>query len=167
MSPFPYSDAIDAPILEARKLMLEHHVRHLPVTRDHELKGIITDRDIKLLLGPELDYPNPREMTVTGHGRLAGIFTERCVPRSRRVAARTFSEGRRRGSYRQWRSGGSPMATRASGAGARPVRLTSLRSCLASLGDTEPDAPRPRSRRGGARLRYLACQAPNKVWGVT
>ena len=96
MSPFPYSDAIDAPILEARKLMLEHHVRHSPVTRDHELKGIITDRDIKLLLGPELDYPNPREMTVTGHGRLAGIFTERCVPRSRRVAARTFSEGRRR-----------------------------------------------------------------------
>jgi CBS domain-containing protein len=109
MSPFPYSVAPDAPILEARKLMLEHHVRHLPVTRDHELKGIITDRDIKLLLGPEMDYPNPRELTVedgfisnpyvvdintplsdvvlemakrhvgaalvTGHGRLAGIFT--------------------------------------------------------------------------------------------
>lgn len=50
-------------------------MRHLPVTRDHELKGIITDRDIKLLLGPELDYPNPREMTVTRHDRLAGIFT--------------------------------------------------------------------------------------------
>jgi CBS domain-containing protein len=109
MSPFPFSVALDAPLLEARKLMLEHHVRHLPVTRDHELKGIITDRDIKLLLGPEMDYPNPRELTVedgfvadpyvvdinaplsevvlemakrhigaalvTGHGRLAGIFT--------------------------------------------------------------------------------------------
>ena len=65
MSPFPYSVAIDAPILDARKLMLEHHVRHLPVTRAHELLGIVTDRDIKLLLGPELDYPNPRELTVT------------------------------------------------------------------------------------------------------
>lgn len=109
MSPFPYSIALNAPLLEARKLMLEHRVRHLPVTKDHELKGIITDRDIKLLLGPEMDYPNPRELTVedafvanpyvvdinqplsdvvldmaerhigaaivTGHGRLAGIFT--------------------------------------------------------------------------------------------
>jgi acetoin utilization protein AcuB len=109
MTPFPHSVAIDAPLLEARRLMLEHHVRHLPVTKDHELKGIITDRDIKLLLGPEMDYPNPRELTVedayvanlyvvdinaplsdvalemakrhigatlvTGHGRLAGIFT--------------------------------------------------------------------------------------------
>jgi CBS domain-containing protein len=89
--------------------MLEHRVRHLPVTQNHELKGIITDRDIKLLLGPEMDYPNPRELKVedgfvanpyvvdinsplsdvvlemaerhigaalvTGHGRLAGIFT--------------------------------------------------------------------------------------------
>jgi acetoin utilization protein AcuB len=109
MSSFPYSIALNAPLLEARKLMLEHRVRHLPVTKDHELKGIITDRDIKLLLGPEMDYPNPRELTVedafvanpyvvdinqplsdvvldmaerhigaalvTGHGRLAGIFT--------------------------------------------------------------------------------------------
>ena len=109
MSAFPYAVAIDAPILEARRLMVEHHVRHLPVTREHVLEGIITDRDIKLLLGPELDYPNPRELTVadayipnayvvdinipladvvldmaqrhlgaalvTGHGRLAGIFT--------------------------------------------------------------------------------------------
>ena len=109
MTPFPYSVGLTAPLLDARKLMLEHRVRHLPVTQGHELKGIVTDRDIKLLLGPEMDYPNPRELTVedayvteayvvdinaplsdvvlemakrhigaalvTGHGRLAGIFT--------------------------------------------------------------------------------------------
>jgi acetoin utilization protein AcuB len=109
MTPFPYSVGLNAPLLDARKLMLEHRVRHLPVTQGHELKGIITDRDIKLLLGPEMDYPNPRDLTVedgyvaeayvvdinaplsdvvlemakrhigaalvTGHGRLAGIFT--------------------------------------------------------------------------------------------
>ena len=109
MTPFPYSVALDAPIGAARKLMLDKHVHHLPVTRDGKLAGIITDRDIKLLLGPELGSPDPRELTVedayiadcyvvdietplvevlaamveqhlgaalvTGHGRLAGIFT--------------------------------------------------------------------------------------------
>ena len=45
-------------------MMIEHRVHHLPVTDDHELKGIVSDRDIKLLLGPELDYPNPRDMQV-------------------------------------------------------------------------------------------------------
>jgi CBS domain-containing protein len=109
MTPFPYSIEVDAPLLDARKMMLEHHVHHLPVTAHHELKGIVSDRDIKLLLGPEMDYPDPRKLTVedayvdhaytvdintplssvllemagrhigaviiTGHGRLAGIFT--------------------------------------------------------------------------------------------
>jgi CBS domain-containing protein len=79
------------------------------VTDNGQLAGIITDRDIKLLLGPELGSPDPKELTVedayvaesyvvdletplvdvlaamiehhlgaalvTGHGRLAGIFT--------------------------------------------------------------------------------------------
>ena len=64
MTPFPYAIGVEEPIMAARKLMLEHHVRHLPVICNGELAGIITDRDIKLLLGPELDYPNPRELTV-------------------------------------------------------------------------------------------------------
>jgi CBS domain-containing protein len=109
MTPFPYSVALDAPIGSARKLMMDHHVHHLPVTKDGQLAGIITDRDIKLLLGPELGSPDPKDLTVedayvadcfvvdletplvevlagmidrhlgaalvTGHGRLAGIFT--------------------------------------------------------------------------------------------
>ena len=64
MTPFPYSVALDAPLGEARMLMLRHHVRHLPVVRGHDLVGIITDRDIKLLLGPELGSPDPSELTV-------------------------------------------------------------------------------------------------------
>lgn len=64
MTAFPYSVELGAPLGQARKLMLEHHVRHLPVTVDHELKGLISDRDIKLLLGPELGSPDPRELTV-------------------------------------------------------------------------------------------------------
>lgn len=64
MTPFPYSVELSAPIGAARALMLEHKVRHLPVTVDHVLRGLITDRDIKLLLGPELGSPDPKELTV-------------------------------------------------------------------------------------------------------
>ncbi len=64
MTPFPYSVDIAAPIGQARKLMLEHHVHHLPVTQGGELKGIVSDRDIKLLLGPELGSPDPQDLTV-------------------------------------------------------------------------------------------------------
>ena len=44
--------------------MLEHHVHHLPVTADGALKGIVSDRDIKLLLSPELGSPDPKELVV-------------------------------------------------------------------------------------------------------
>lgn len=64
MTPFPYSVDIAAPIGQARKLMLQHHVHHLPVTQGGDLKGIVSDRDIKLLLGPELGSPDPQDLTV-------------------------------------------------------------------------------------------------------
>ena len=64
MTAFPYSIDVDAPIGEARALMLEHRVHHLPVTRGGNLVGIVSDRDIKLLLGPELGSPDPKELTV-------------------------------------------------------------------------------------------------------
>lgn len=64
MTPFPYAVDLNAPIGQARKLMLEHHVHHLPVTQGNDLKGIVSDRDIKLLLGPELGSPDPHELTV-------------------------------------------------------------------------------------------------------
>jgi acetoin utilization protein AcuB len=64
MTPFPYGIDIGASIGKARALMLEHHVHHLPVTEQNQLKGIVSDRDIKLLLGPELGSPDPHELTV-------------------------------------------------------------------------------------------------------
>jgi len=64
MTPFPFSVALDASIGTARKIMLDQHVHHLPVTDDDGLAGIITDRDIKLLLGPELGSPDPKALTV-------------------------------------------------------------------------------------------------------
>ena len=64
MTPFPYSVKRAAAIGEARSLMREHEVRHLPVVDGNELVGVITDRDIKLFLGPELGSPDPRNVTV-------------------------------------------------------------------------------------------------------
>ncbi|MDX1431088.1 MAG: CBS domain-containing protein [Gammaproteobacteria bacterium] len=64
MTPFPHSVEIEAPIHEARLFMREHGIRHLPVTANGVLVGIVTDRDIKLLLGPDFDYPKEAELTV-------------------------------------------------------------------------------------------------------
>ena len=64
MTPFPYSIDIDAPIDEARAFMLKQNIRHLPVIAGGKLAGIISDRDIKLYLGPDLDYPQAKETRV-------------------------------------------------------------------------------------------------------
>jgi CBS domain-containing protein len=64
MTPFPYSVDVNAPISEAREFMRARKIRHLPVTDDQRLVGVLTDRDIKLYLGPDLDYPDQKEVTV-------------------------------------------------------------------------------------------------------
>ena len=40
----------DMPVLDARQLMATHRIRHLPVTEDGRLMGMISDRDIRLNL---------------------------------------------------------------------------------------------------------------------
>jgi len=64
MTPFPYSIDIEAPLGEAHAFLRERQIRHLPVTRDGQLAGILTDRDIKLALGPDLGSPPERELRV-------------------------------------------------------------------------------------------------------
>jgi len=64
MTPFPFSIEIDAPLAEAHSFMRSRHIRHLPVTDGGQLAGILTDRDIKLALGPELGSPPERELRV-------------------------------------------------------------------------------------------------------
>jgi acetoin utilization protein AcuB len=46
MTPFPYSVELNASFEEASQLMGQHNVRHLPVTEDHRVVGMITDRDM-------------------------------------------------------------------------------------------------------------------------
>jgi acetoin utilization protein AcuB len=64
MTPFPYSIDVDAPLAEAHAFLRERHIRHLPVTERGELMGVLTDRDIKLALGPDLGSPPERELSV-------------------------------------------------------------------------------------------------------
>jgi acetoin utilization protein AcuB len=64
MTPFPYSVDVEAPVDEAERFMREHKIRHLPVMAKGVLKGVVSDRDIKLMLGPDFAYPNPRELKV-------------------------------------------------------------------------------------------------------
>ena len=59
MSPFPYSVEAGASVADAVTFMREHRIRHLPVTQGGELAGSVSDRDIKLILGP--DFANPDE----------------------------------------------------------------------------------------------------------
>lgn len=51
MTPTPTTVHPDMPVLDARHLMLERRIRHLPVVNENgELAGIVTDRDIRLNL---------------------------------------------------------------------------------------------------------------------
>jgi CBS domain-containing protein len=64
MTPFPYSVDAEAPIDEAVDFMRAHKIRHLPVTTKGALTSVVSDRDIKLVLGPDFAYPNSRDLKV-------------------------------------------------------------------------------------------------------
>lgn len=50
MTGAPITVSPDTPMLDARHLMLSKHFRHLLVTKNDQLVGIVTDRDIRLNL---------------------------------------------------------------------------------------------------------------------
>lgn len=64
MTPFPYSVEADATVDQAREFMRQHRIRHLPVTDQGQLIGLVSDRDIKLILGPDFASPPEREVRV-------------------------------------------------------------------------------------------------------
>jgi acetoin utilization protein AcuB len=64
MTPFPHTVDVDAPLENAHKLMREHRFRHLPVTSHGGIVGVLTDRDINLILGPESGRPDERNLKV-------------------------------------------------------------------------------------------------------
>jgi len=64
MTPFPYSVERSAPLSEARAVMDQQEVRHLPVTDGHELVGVITDRDLWSVPSPPAGAEGAGELTV-------------------------------------------------------------------------------------------------------
>jgi acetoin utilization protein AcuB len=92
MTPFPHSIEVDAPLEDAHKLMREHRFRHVPVMSGGEIVGVLTDRDIKLVLGPDFGSPDEREL------RVRDAYVERpcVVPASTPVAkvARVMAQNR-------------------------------------------------------------------------
>lgn len=65
MTPFPQSIDVGSAVREARELMVRFGVRHLPVTEKKMLVGVVTDRDIKRALDPDLGYPPKEELFVS------------------------------------------------------------------------------------------------------
>lgn len=55
MTPSPHSIGVSLPLTEARKMMNEFHVRHLPVLRRGALVGVVSERDVNMV-----------EATITG-----------------------------------------------------------------------------------------------------
>ena len=54
----------DAPLRQARYLMVEHQIHHLPVVQGGRCVGMLTDRDVKRALDPDLGLPPEDELFV-------------------------------------------------------------------------------------------------------
>ena len=51
MTVLPHTIGLDQPLEKARSMMTNYHIRHLPVLKGGKLVGILTDRDVKLVMG--------------------------------------------------------------------------------------------------------------------
>jgi len=64
MTPFPYCVQAEDSLLYAREIMVRHEIRHLPVKKGHTLVGVLSDRDLKRALDPDLGLPPKEELFV-------------------------------------------------------------------------------------------------------
>jgi CBS domain-containing protein len=64
MTPFPHVVQASDSLLRARTLMVEHQMRHLPVKDGNALVGVLTDRDLKRVLDPDLGLPPKAQLFV-------------------------------------------------------------------------------------------------------
>jgi acetoin utilization protein AcuB len=83
LTPFPHSVEVDAPVAEAREFMHEHDIRHLPVTEHGKLIGIISDRDIKLLLSEDFKIESKDELKVRDAYVVDPYIVDVCEPLER------------------------------------------------------------------------------------
>jgi acetoin utilization protein AcuB len=56
MTPFPHSIGSDRTLGEARRMMVEHRIGHLPVIQEGRLVGVLTERDVQVRAGDEDEF---------------------------------------------------------------------------------------------------------------
>lgn len=49
MTPFPWFIHVEDRLARAKQVMAEHDIRHLPVTEEGDLVGVVTERDLRLV----------------------------------------------------------------------------------------------------------------------
>jgi len=64
MTPFPWSIDAGRTVADAWMMMAEHSIRHLPVTREGELVGLVSGRDLGLAMDARLGAPRAAGLSV-------------------------------------------------------------------------------------------------------
>jgi acetoin utilization protein AcuB len=80
MTPFPYTIEASLTVLEARAIMDSQRVRHLPVTSEGRLVGILSDRDIKLAVALSTTSPSADQLHVGDVCNLEAYVVEHSTP---------------------------------------------------------------------------------------
>lgn len=80
MTPFPYSIDVQAPLTRARDLMLEHNIRHLPVTDQNKPIGTLIEVQIDLALDPKFSSHIAGELCVRDAHVLPAYIVELSEP---------------------------------------------------------------------------------------
>lgn len=65
MTPFPHAIDATATLAAARASMADHGVHHLPVTADHALVGVLSERDIRRLLESRIGLSGDSDVLVS------------------------------------------------------------------------------------------------------
>lgn len=64
MTPYPFAVRPETLLVDAVAIMVDHHVRHLPVVDEHStISGILSDRDVRSAIGDPSAYAEARSPT--------------------------------------------------------------------------------------------------------
>ena len=105
MTPFPYTIDVRAGISEARAMMAEHDIRHLAVTEERRLIGIVSRRDLDAAQTPARGAEPDEELSVgdafVDHPYMVDVTIplDRCSTRCGSGASAPLSPSRRASSW--------------------------------------------------------------------
>jgi acetoin utilization protein AcuB len=88
MTPFPLTTTPQTPIADAVALMVDHHVRHLPVVDTaSNVVGMLSERDVRSAVGDPVQYVELRRATTRLHVRDVMTMPAVTVPFDRPLIA--------------------------------------------------------------------------------